>query len=225
MTGICAEVRVDGPAVCQLASMSGGAGGITGVSRSSTPDAGGTVTEEFTVQDDAELVWGEDLDTEPVFSYGDSTVYRFSRSANQGCVCELVEQTGCTVRQIQILDGSIVVTFLATDLQSIRDVVGDLRDAHEGVHVRRLTRSAADGEEDPAVVDMNALTCRQEEVLQTAYEMGYFEHPKAASAGDVAAALDIATPTFTEHLAAAQRKLLDELLADADRPRSMASTA
>jgi len=42
--------------------------------------------------------------------------------------------------------------------------------------------------------------------------MGYFERPRDANAGAVAEALDIAPSTFAEHLAAAQRKLLDEAL-------------
>ena len=42
--------------------------------------------------------------------------------------------------------------------------------------------------------------------------MGYFDHPKGANAGDVADALDISRSTFTEHLAAAQTKLLEAVL-------------
>jgi predicted DNA binding protein len=59
---------------------------------------------------------------------------------------------------------------------------------------------------------MRRLTDRQREVLRTAHEMGYFEYPRGANAGEVATALDIEPSTFTEHLNAAQSKLLDELL-------------
>jgi predicted DNA binding protein len=207
MTGICAEVRVDGPAKCQLASTSST---ISSVSRGTQTAASGDVTEEFTVPDDHTDL--EAVDAQPIFSYDDRSVYRFSRAANQECVCDLVEQAGCTVRQIQVVDGTLVLTFLTTDVTTIRDVVADLREAHEGVQIRRLTRSNDREQEASTVVDLNVLTARQREVLETAYEMGYFEHPKDAGAGEVAAALDIATSTFTEHLAAAQDKLLVELL-------------
>jgi len=207
MTGICAEIRVDGPTVCQI---SDSAGTVSSVSRGTRADDEGTVTEEFTVGDDEQ--WIEEFGAEPIFSYDDRTVYRFSRAGDQGCVCELVEQTGCTVRGIQIVDGSVVLTFLTTDLTTVRDVIANLRDAHEGVRIRRLTRSDDDQGDDSTVVDLNVLTARQREVLDTAYEMGYFEHPKEAAASEVADALDIATPTFTEHLAAAQHNLLAELL-------------
>ncbi|QSG14769.1 helix-turn-helix domain-containing protein [Halapricum desulfuricans] len=207
MTGICAEIRVDGPAVCQLADASGT---VSSVSRGTRADDEGTVTEEFTVSDDEQ--WAEEFEAEPIFSYDDRTVYRFSRAADQDCVCELVEQTGCTVRGIQVVDGSVVLTFLTTDLTTVRDVIADLRDTHEGVRIRRLTRSDDDQGDDSTIVDLNVLTARQREVLDTAYEMGYFEYPKEATASEVADALDVATPTFTEHLAAAQHNLLAELL-------------
>lgn len=219
MTGICAEVRVDGPAVCQLADSSGT---VSSVSRGAQPGDDGTVTEEFTVEDDER--WLENVDAEPIFSYDDRTVYRFTREANQGCVCEVVEQSGCTVRGVQIVNGSVLLTFLTTDLKTIRDVVADLRDTHEGVQIRRLTRSDDEEQEGSTIIDLNVLTSRQQEVLQMAYEMGYFEHPKGAGAGEVADALDIATPTFTEHLSAAQHKLLEELLDGTTRSQTRRST-
>ncbi|MFC7230794.1 helix-turn-helix domain-containing protein [Saliphagus sp. GCM10025308] len=48
-------------------------------------------------------------------------------------------------------------------------------------------------------------------MLETAHEMGYFEYPRTSNAGDVANALGITRSTFGEHLAAAQRKVLQTL--------------
>jgi predicted DNA binding protein len=53
-------------------------------------------------------------------------------------------------------------------------------------------------------------------VLRTAHQLGYFEHPKGANAGEVAESLDITTATFIQHLSAAQQKLLDSVLAPCD---------
>ncbi|PSQ41211.1 helix-turn-helix domain-containing protein, partial [Halobacteriales archaeon SW_12_71_31] len=81
--------------------------------------------------------------------------------------------------------------------------------------VRYLVHAGVDGEGDDGdrtLVDRDALTDRQREVLRTAYEMGYFEYPRESNATEVAAALDISPSTLAEHLAAAQGKLLDELL-------------
>ncbi|AGN00628.1 Bacterio-opsin activator HTH domain-containing protein [Salinarchaeum sp. Harcht-Bsk1] len=68
--------------------------------------------------------------------------------------------------------------------------------------------------ETTAAVDLDKLTDRQREVLGTAYEMGYYQYPRGANASEVAEALDICPSTLAEHLAAAQTKVLDDLLAD-----------
>ncbi len=210
MNGISAEVRIEGPSVCQVARLSAQSNEISSISRSA-PDEDGTVTEEFVVEGETDLHWSGDPEAEPIFSQGDRTVYRFSRAASQGCVCEIAERSGCTVRQIRAVDGSLVVTFYAKHLETVRSVVADLRETHDGIELRRLTRSGAD-ESSTAIISLDSLTDRQYEVLGVAYEQGYFEFPRGGSAEDVADELDIAVPTFTEHLAAAQRNLLDELL-------------
>jgi len=56
------------------------------------------------------------------------------------------------------------------------------------------------------------LTDRQLEVLVTAYRTGYFERPRETTGAGVAADLDISPSTFSQHLRAAQRKLLGALL-------------
>ena len=79
------------------------------------------------------------------------------------------------------------------------------------IALMRETLGPAD-DEDLVVLDRARLTDRQREVLQTAHEMGYFEHPRAANATEVAGSLDINRSTFAEHLASAQSKLLDAIL-------------
>lgn len=59
------------------------------------------------------------------------------------------------------------------------------------------------------------LTERQQEVLETAYQNGYFEWPRARTGEQVAALLGITQPTFNNHLRVAERKLFT-LLFDAD---------
>jgi hypothetical protein len=71
-----------------------------------------------------------------------------------------------------------------------------------------------DGERDLVPVDRGRLTERQAEVLSTAYEMGYFEYPRDSNATEVAAELGIRPSTFTEHLSAAQSKLLEDLVGE-----------
>jgi PAS domain S-box-containing protein len=58
------------------------------------------------------------------------------------------------------------------------------------------------------------LTDRQYTALSTAFLAGYFESPRDSTTREVAASLDITSPTLNYHLRAAQRKLVDAFLGD-----------
>lgn len=60
------------------------------------------------------------------------------------------------------------------------------------------------------------LTDRQQMVLETAYFSGYFEWPRATTGEEVAASLDLAPSTLSQHLRMGEHKTF-ELLFDADR--------
>lgn len=64
-----------------------------------------------------------------------------------------------------------------------------------------------------AVVE-ESLTDRQLEVLQTAFDSGYFESPRTSTGSDVADSLGISQPTFTDHLRTAHRKLMTAFFAE-----------
>jgi hypothetical protein len=61
------------------------------------------------------------------------------------------------------------------------------------------------------------LTDRQREVIETAFEAGYYDWPREATGQEVAADLGISSATFSEHVHAAERKLLTVLF---EGPRS-----
>lgn len=52
------------------------------------------------------------------------------------------------------------------------------------------------------------LTDRQVEVIRTAYRAGYYEWPREATGREVADALGISSATFSQHVKAAERKIL-----------------
>jgi predicted DNA binding protein len=64
----------------------------------------------------------------------------------------------------------------------------------------------------------DSLTDRQRAALHAAYHGGYFEWPRGSTAEELAEAMDISSPTFHQHLRAAQRKLLSAFLDAADTP-------
>ena len=210
--GIRAELSLEASSTCPVARIADEAGQSTqSISKSIAPDAG-SVTEEFVLDGEAD-VSGEDV--EEVFSYGSNRVYRFDRPTDKRCPCESVEEFGSPVLDVSSEAGSLEMSFHADDMDHLQTVVTELKRTYDAVSVNRLVRSRDDGATaDLVLVDRSELTTRQEEVLATAHQMGYFEHPKGANAGDVADALGITTSTFTEHLAAAQSKLLTAILAE-----------
>ena len=60
---------------------------------------------------------------------------------------------------------------------------------------------------------LDALTDRQLETLQTAFDLGYFDVPRSVSTADVADTLGLDPSTVSEHLQRAERNLLASLLA------------
>lgn len=171
-------------------------------------DGSGTVTEQVTAGDGID-------DTEafdPVFDYGSRRVYEFEREPD-GCICEVVQQEVGPVTDVHAEDGALHLTLHLQDLSDLRERLEGFREQFGAVHIEYLVQGREDEEEAEVVpVDVRRLTDRQREVLETAYELGYFEYPRESNATEVATALDIQPSTFTEHLTAAQGKLIGELV-------------
>src|SRR6056297_557289 len=219
MTGFRATVVVNEPMDCPLADVSACAGEqIDSVSRSSQPTANGMIVEEFGVAADASIAGDHGVEMTPVHANDREAIYRFERDSNTNCACEIIEQTGTPVSSVRAQNGSLYLSFRTLELDTITEIVEQLRASFDGIIVEELSQDHGDVTADPVVVDRNQLTTLQREIVETAHEMGYFEYPKGANATDVAEELGVARSTFTEHLAAAQTKLMDALL-EAERPQ------
>lgn len=64
------------------------------------------------------------------------------------------------------------------------------------------------GPDDP----LGSVTARQQDVLTTALDIGYFEVPRNATTEDIAAELDLDPSTVREHLQRAQQNIMRDLL-------------
>ncbi|QLK25157.1 helix-turn-helix domain-containing protein [Natrinema zhouii] len=214
-SGIRAEVKIDDPPDCVVAQVSAETSGrVHSVSKSTNPSTPERVTEEFILETETYPdEFDVDAELSPIFSYGSSSVYRFERELGCGCPCECIEEYDCPVVDVRTKGASLYLTFHASDMHGLQAVIGELRERYANLDVQRLLQSQQDHDERNLVfVDRSTLTDRQTEVLETAHRMGYFEHPKRANAGEVATELGITGTTFTEHLAAAQTKLLNAIL-------------
>jgi len=213
--GIRVELSIDRPDECPLAAMTGAGEASHSLSKSTSDrNEDGAVTEEFTLDGGSVVEPPDGVDVNEVFSYGSQSVYRFTREADSGCACERIEDFGCPVADVYVDGETLHLTFHAPDTETLSEVLDNVRDRYPSVSIDRLIRSSGEETEDERLmlVDRGELTRRQQEVLQTAHEMGYFEYPKGANATEVAEELDISASTFTEHLSVAQSKLLSSLL-------------
>lgn len=207
MSGVRAEFVFEQPTECPVATASAGSeDSLREISWTTQSD--GNVTEQFTTTDEQ-----SDEQFEQVFDYGSQQVYEFDHEADDSCICSFIERSMGPVANAYATDGNLHVTLHAGDVEKLRELLGDLNSRFDGVRIEYLVQGREQADESELVpVDMRRLTDRQHEVLQTAHEMGYFEYPRGSNASEVATELGIEPSTFTEHLNAAQSKLLDELL-------------
>ena len=204
--GLEASLSVARPGNCPIVDAS--VASETPVDRVAQGMKGDRVVEEFEVGTGTPRLDG----AQEVFDGDRSSVYRFERAADRDCVCSLIESFGCPVADVRAVDGQLEVVFRPADLATLRHIVGEVRETFGDVRLDHLVRSGHGNGTEAVVVDRGRLTDRQRQVLETAYRMGYFEYPRRANAGEIAATLDIASATFREHLAVAQSKLLEDVV-------------
>ena len=127
---------------------------------------------------------------------------------------------GMQFKRITIESGiRSIIGYLPTG-SALPNLLADLRSAFEGTAARSVTSNAV------AVSTMSTnrvhttteaqllepLTNRQREILSHAFDSGYFDDPRETSATELADRFGIARATFSQHLRAAQRKLLEAVL-------------
>lgn len=102
-------------------------------------------------------------------------------------------------------DGDMRATYVGQD-GAFRAAMGDQPD---GVEIEILST----GEYHPKAEDLFAqLTARQQEILRTAVELGYYENPREATHEGVAAAVEISPSTVGEHLRKIESTVLKRLV-------------
>ena len=205
-SGIRATVGFDGPAGCPVARLAAQSEAVVDSVSTSVSSEDNVVTEFLLDADDRM----DELSADPVFSYGTADVYRVRHG--EGCPCARLGAFGCPIHQYTAADGELTLVFHAEGFDQLQDVMATLRENHD-VDVKRLLQPPLEGTpEERLFVNRGRLTDRQLEALRTAYERGYFERPRCSNATEVAEAMGVSRSTFAEHLAAAQRKLFEDVL-------------
>lgn len=114
-------------------------------------------------------------------------------------------QSSAVANELQVNDDGLDVAFVGTQ-EDISRELEEYADAGMRVLLRRLTDYRGPGR------TLDALTDRQLEVAETAYDLGYFDVPRRVSTADVATELGVDPSTVAEHLQRAERNLFAALL-------------
>jgi predicted DNA binding protein len=209
-SGIRATVEFEASAGCPIVELSDEYGTTI---ESMTANVCSSDCEESVVEFSIDGTSAGDVPFDPIFSHGDTDRYRVPLDDDVECPCKTLGAHGCPIARYVAENGRLTVVFHASDWEALQDVVTELADRFPSMTVKRFLRSpSGDAVHDHVLVDRSKLTTRQLEVLATAHEMGYFERPRRANATEVADVLDITPSTFSEHLAAAESKLIEDVL-------------
>ncbi|WP_123624079.1 helix-turn-helix domain-containing protein [Halorubrum sp. CSM-61] len=144
-------------------------------------------------------------------------------SVCEGCSCAGLPSAFASFpvspRRTEMVDGELLVSFVLTGHEELQAIVDECEAAGLGVELRRLCvdrgdRSAEDDScRDVVPIDLAGVTDRQAEIATVAAEKGYFDGD-GASAAEIAADLDLAKSTVSEHLRTVTDTLFSQAFGD-----------
>ncbi|SNZ06661.1 hypothetical protein SAMN06269185_1245 [Natronoarchaeum philippinense] len=135
-----------------------------------------------------------------------------SDAATGECICPVFADHRCVPRVERAVDGAVVVRLSVPDRETLRSVVADLRDRGAGVELERLN-AGADAEGAQTVeLDAGEITDKQREAIRVADRLGYYDTPREADLGEVAAELGISRSAASQRLNGAASTLVLELI-------------
>jgi predicted DNA binding protein len=138
-----------------------------------------------------------------VESVGDSYLLLTKRSS--GALPIIRENHGMLYQMSQFDGTHRVFDVVVFDRESLKAIIEDLRTLGTA-RLERLT---------PFADSSSSLSPRQTEVIEHAYNAGYFDWPRRTDAETLATQLDISHATLLEHLRKGQQKLLGEAISSA----------
>jgi PAS domain S-box-containing protein len=149
----------------------------------------------------------------------DGEVYRVELSPDSP-VRAMVER-GAALNDVDLRadSGRLSVSVALPHTVDVRSYVDDVTGAGAGADLVAKREYAGERRSPPETAARldDRLTDRQREALRTAFHAGYFDWPRRSNAETVADAIGIAQSTLSQHLRAAERKLLEELFGQTDR--------
>ena len=153
----------------------------------------------------------EGIDTRLVHGDDEGGLFEIRINDRNRFFAPLLTEAGALLSQLWTVDGEAHLLVQVPGDTSSSRIIDLVLDAHPTVEViaqRQKTYSVPIFTQElfqEAVYE--ELTERQRDVLFAAYTNGYFESPRRKSGEEIAANLDISSPTFSQHLRAAEHKI------------------
>lgn len=131
------------------------------------------------------------------------------------CLSELLAEYGCQLRTFESDETGARATISIPGVVDSNQVVAIIEESYPGTELlaKRGDRTVSDSRSPETLLD-EALTDRQREVLEAAFDAGYVAQPRKASGQQIATQLGITQPTFNQHFWTGLQRLLNLLLAD-----------
>ncbi|EMA59246.1 helix-turn-helix domain-containing protein [Halorubrum lipolyticum] len=147
------------------------------------------------------------VDVQPADGEG---LVRARGEVSEDCLCRIFQGFGCVPHVRRVEDGTMLVTAYVDDRDTVRDVVGALRETLDRVRLVRLAVVEGPEATERVTFDLSALTPKQREGLELAVVRGYFDGDRDVRLGELAADLDISKSALSQRLRAAQAKIVTD---------------
>ena len=173
-------------------------------------------TVDFDPHDAIAEIWGVELFYTHEIPTGPSniTVRRLTIIANESYpfILGLVLRREAIPNRIVLQEGEFEIVVTARDWEGFRSLADDLEESLGAFELRSVSQIERPGEPLDSGRITEVLTTKlspeQLAVLETAYEMGYFDVPRTASTNEIAEELNVSQSTASERLRVAERNLL-----------------
>ena len=162
----------------------------------------------------------ETVETTLLSEYDDGGLFEFVVSG--GCPAYRLAELGALPKTVEGVDGRGRIVAEIPLRYDPPAVAEQFLDDHPDFElIAKRTKETHMPMVTPSTVQqpiLDDLTERQREILQTAFEMGYYEWPRSCTGQDVANEFGITAATFSEHIFAAERKILTFLFEQSTKP-------
>ena len=128
-----------------------------------------------------------------------------------GCVCPVFREHDCVSSVEAVAGGEVVVSVSLPSRAVLSSIIEALRDRGATVELRSIARSESSRSRRQITLDAESITDKQREAIEVAFEEGYYETPRSADLGDLAARLDVSRSAVSQRLTAAESTLIEQL--------------